>query len=123
MADTLILELPFPVSTNTYWRHNRGVTHISAAGQSFRQSVNVMARGVKAPEGRLQVGVMLYPPDKRKRDIDNFGGKALLDSLVAAKVIVDDSLIDRLVIVRGAIAKGGKCRVYISTIQELTEDF
>jgi crossover junction endodeoxyribonuclease RusA len=123
MAETLILELPFPVSTNTYWRHNRGVTHISNAGKSFRQSVNIMARGVKAPDGRLQVGVMLYPPDKRKRDLDNFGGKSLLDSLVSAKVIVDDSIIDRLVIVRGPIAKGGKCRVYISTVQDLIEEF
>lgn len=118
MAETLILELPFPVSTNTYWRHNRGFTHISKEGKAFRSSVDVLVKGIKAPEGRLFVGVVLYPPDKRKRDLDNFAGKALLDSLVHAKVIEDDSLIDRLLIERGTVVKGGKCRVFISVIQE-----
>jgi crossover junction endodeoxyribonuclease RusA len=120
----LIIDLPFPISTNTYYRHNRGFTHISPKGVAFRQAVEVSARlhGEKAPDGRLQVGVMLYPPDKRKRDIDNYGAKSLLDALTFAGLIEDDSLIDRLVIERGPIVKGGKCRVYISGYME-TNDY
>jgi Holliday junction resolvase RusA-like endonuclease len=32
-------------------------------------------------------------PDKRKRDLDNIAGKAVLDLLVAHKVIADDALV------------------------------
>lgn len=112
----LIIDLPFPNSTNTHWRTARGRHYISPRGVAFRNAVRIAAalHGEKAPSGRLQIGVVLYPPDKRVRDIDNFGGKALLDSLTFAGIIEDDSLIDKLVIERGAIVKGGKCRVYIS---------
>lgn len=112
----LIIDLPFPNSTNTHWKHARGRTYISAQGMAFRQAVAMAAKlhGEKAPDGRLAVGVMLYPPDKRKRDIDNYGAKSLLDALTNSGIIEDDSLIDKLVIERGAIVKGGKCRVFIS---------
>ena len=112
----LVIDLPFPNSTNTHWRTGRGHHYISPKGVAFREAVKLVANihQEKAPEGRLEVSVMLYPPDKRMRDLDNFGGKSLLDSLVHAGIIEDDSLIDKLIIERGAICKGGKCRVYIS---------
>lgn len=112
----LIIDLPFPNSTNTHWRTARGRHYISPQGVAFREAVALAAKlhGEKAPAGRLEVGVMLYPPDRRKRDIDNYGAKSLLDALTHAGIIEDDSLIDRLVIERGAIVKGGKCRVYLS---------
>ena len=112
----LIIELPFPNSTNTHWRHARGRTYVSPKGVEFRNKVAeiIKQRGDKAPAGRLEIGVMLYPPDKRKRDIDNYGAKSLLDALTYSGLIEDDSLIDRLVIERGAIVAGGKCRIYIS---------
>ena len=43
-----------------------------------------------------ELRVNLYPPDNRRRDIDNVL-KALLDSLVHAHVIKDDSQICRLI--------------------------
>ena len=112
----LIIDLPFPNSTNTHWRHARGRTYISPQGVAFREAVALAAKlhNAQPLDGRLEVGVMLYPPDRRKRDIDNYGAKSLLDALTYAGIIEDDSLIDRLVIERGAIHKGGKCRVYIS---------
>lgn len=112
----LILDLPFPNSTNTHWRTAGRRHYVSPKGVNFRNLVRleVQRLDVKAPSGRLNVGVMLYPPDKRKRDIDNFGAKSLLDALTHSGVIEDDSLIDRLVIERGAIVKGGMCRVFIS---------
>jgi crossover junction endodeoxyribonuclease RusA len=123
-GQVLIIDLPFPNSTNTHWRVARGRHYVSPKGVAFRQAVEVSARlhGEKAPDGRLAVGVMLYPPDKRKRDIDNYGAKSLLDALTFAGLIEDDSLIDRLVIERGPIVKGGKCRVYISGYME-TNDY
>lgn len=39
----------------------------------------------------MELSVTLCPPDKRKRDMDNFAGKALLDALTLAGVWADDS--------------------------------
>ncbi len=111
----LIMDLPYPPSANTYWRHARGRHYISPNGLAFRAAVCTAAKlhGLIAPDGRLALAVKLYPPDKRKRDIDNIC-KALLDSLTNSGIIQDDSLIDHLIIERDIIIKGGKCRIYIS---------
>jgi len=60
--------------------------------------------------------VELFPPDRRKRDVDNIL-KALLDALTHAGVYEDDSFIDDLRVVRGAVIKGGYCRVVLSQIE------
>ena len=111
----VIMDLPYPPSGNTYYRHARGRHYISANGLAFRSAVQTAAKlhGLIAPDGRLTLSVTLYPPDKRKRDIDNIC-KALLDSLTHAGIIKDDSLIDELIIQRDNIIKGGKCRIYLS---------
>lgn len=117
----VIMDLPYPPSANTYWRHARGRHYISPNGLAFRAAVQTAAKlyGLIAPAGRLTLSVKLYPPDKRRRDIDNIC-KALLDSLTHANIIDDDSLIDKLIIERDIIVKGGKCRIYIS--QYINED-
>ncbi|NYT67957.1 RusA family crossover junction endodeoxyribonuclease [Pusillimonas noertemannii] len=125
----IILDLPYPPSVNTYWRHatikGQQRVLISEAGRKYRKAVYeavLMAapsqRRVAA--GRLEVGIKAYMPDRRARDLDNLP-KALLDSLTNAGVIADDSLIDRLVIERGPIVKGGKARVYIDAFTEIEE--
>lgn len=43
-------------------------------------------------EGDLQVWLEAYPPDKRRRDIDNLL-KAVFDSLQKSGIILDDSQI------------------------------
>jgi len=47
------------------------------------------------PWKQAWVVITLYPPDGRKRDIDNFGGacKAFLDGITLAGVLTDDSVI------------------------------
>ena len=44
---------------------------------------------------RIRMEVIAYPPDKRRRDLDNLG-KSLLDSLQHAGLYQDDSQIDYL---------------------------
>jgi crossover junction endodeoxyribonuclease RusA len=115
----IILDLDYPPSANTYWRHARGRHYIGEKGLAFRASVIsiVATHKQKAPDGRLELGVMLYPPDRRRRDIDNVC-KALLDSMTYSGLIEDDSLIDKLTIERGAMVKGGKCRIYLSEYKQ-----
>lgn len=116
----LILELPFPPSVNHYWRAvrvgNATRTLISAPGRAFRQEVaqRVMAeRKALGIDSGVAVAVMLHAPDNRRRDLDNFGGKALLDALTHAGVWQDDSQVRRLSMEWGKNIRGGKAVVEI----------
>ncbi len=114
----ITIALPFPPSVNGYWRNINGRTLISVKGRAYKKVVARLVQwnhAAKELQGRLAVLVILHPPDRRKRDIDN-SMKALLDSMQAAGVYLDDSQIDRLVIERGEVKKGGAA---IVTIEEL----
>ncbi|HDR1113655.1 TPA: RusA family crossover junction endodeoxyribonuclease [Pasteurella multocida] len=109
----LILELPFPPTVNTYWRRVGNSTKISEKGRKYSRDVAWLVRGKKFPKDkRACVFIEAFMPDKRERDLDNLF-KALLDSLVKAGVLVDDSIIDELRIVRRKVVKNGLVRVHI----------
>lgn len=117
----ITIALPFPPSVNGYWRNINGRTLISVKGRAYKKVVVRLVQwnhAAKELQGRLAVLVILHPPDRRKRDIDN-SMKALLDSMQAAGVYLDDSQIDRLVIERGEIKKGGAAIVTIKEIDPL----
>ena len=112
--------MPWPPTVNTYWRHRvvgkLATVYVSQEGQAYRKAVNLCLaeHGVKTYEleGDLRVEIEVFPPDKRKRDIDNLL-KSLLDSLTHAKVWKDDNQISDLRIYRNPIIAGMvKVRVY-----------
>lgn len=94
------LILPFPPSVNTYWRHpNKGAfagkSLISAAGRKFQSAacaaiVEQLRRLPKPTSAPASVEIVLFPPDNRIRDLDNYN-KALFDALTHAGVWEDDS--------------------------------
>ena len=92
--------LPFPPSINHYYRHVGNRTLISRKGREFRTHVcGLLAQmgGRKPPrDGRLSVCLDAFPPDRRRRDLDNLQ-KPLLDAMQHGGVYVDDSQIDLLV--------------------------
>jgi crossover junction endodeoxyribonuclease RusA len=99
------LSLPYPPSTNHYWRHDRGVTHVSREGRRFRDLVGLhvyAADSQKTLTGRLIVRVQACAPDRRRRDLDNVL-KALLDALEKSGLYENDSQIDRLIVERAAV--------------------
>ncbi|WP_394026610.1 RusA family crossover junction endodeoxyribonuclease [Desulfovibrio falkowii] len=125
----LTLTLPFPPSVNHYWRHVtlplgkgkkgfRVQTLISADGRKYKESVcqevlrQRIVLGITAP---VMMSVLLCPPDRRRRDVDNYA-KALLDSLVEAKVLKDDSQIRDLRLVWADAMPGGKAVVSIRSM-------
>lgn len=110
------LVLPFPPSVNHYWKACGHRRFISKAGVAFRERVAeaVAENGVKL-EGRLFIFVHLFPPDRRRRDIDNCM-KALFDALCHAGCFDDDEQIDRMSVMRKEIIKGGQCRVVIGQL-------
>lgn len=61
--------------------------------------------------GRL--GKLLCPPNRAKRDQDNFAGKTLLDALTKAGLWGDDSQIKRTVIEWADVVKGGAVLIQV----------
>lgn len=113
----IIVVTPFPPSVNHYYGNGKGGRkYIKAAGVEYRAAVAeyVTRHKLAAPEGRLSVAIDLYPPDRRRRDIDN-SCKAALDALTHAGVYQDDCLIDELRITRKDVAKDGFLRIFISS--------
>lgn len=115
------LTLPYPPSVNKYYRHpTRGALAgrhlISREGRAYRQHVYLLAIRSEPLTGRLDVQINLQPPDRRKRDIDNTQ-KALFDALTHAGIWVDDSQIDRLMVVRLPPTPGGAVRVHIREME------
>lgn len=81
--------------------------------RDYREKVAALVGQATPLEGRLSVKLYAYPPDQRKRDLDNLA-KATFDALQAAGVIKDDSQIDKLYIERRAPVKGGSVLVHIA---------
>lgn len=115
MNDRLVFELPYPPSVNHYWRRVGFRTLISRGGRRYRKDVvALLAAGRAAPlRGRLELVVHVFPPDRRRRDLDNLQ-KAMCDALQHAGVYADDSQIDRIDVRRGTVVPGGKVIVEIS---------
>ncbi|HGJ5860298.1 MAG TPA: RusA family crossover junction endodeoxyribonuclease [Arsenophonus nasoniae] len=110
--------IPFPPSVNHYWYHAKHRHFITAKGRAYREAVIAEIRNKKLCKHlskRLSVEIEVYPPDRRKRDIDNLM-KAPIDALCHGGLIVDDSQIDILRIERKEILKGGKL---VITVWEL----
>ncbi len=98
----ITLQLDYPPSTNTYYRSMRsgpmaGRVIISEKGRNYRKRVQEQVGQVTPLAEKLSVDIVLCPPDRRRRDVDNCL-KALLDSLTHAGVWNDDSQIKKLFI-------------------------
>ena len=113
------LTLPFPPSVNGYWRATNKGMLISARGRVYRSNaIAVVYEQVKRkpkPQpltAELDVHVVLFPPTRGCRDVDNFR-KALFDSLTHAGVWADDSQVKRMTVEWGDLTKDGKVEVRI----------
>ena len=108
------LELPYPPSVNHYYRRVGQRTLISREGRRFRQEVCSLlaAAGVKPITGPLRVEIDVYPPDRRRRDVDNLQ-KGLLDALEHGGLYRNDGQIADLRIIRCECVPGGRTVVRI----------
>jgi len=112
------LELPFPPSINHYYRRVGPRTLISREGRRFRKKVcaTLAFIGVKPMIGQLHMEIELYPPDRRRRDIDN-SQKALLDALQHGGLYADDSQIVKLNTEKRGVVPGGRTIVRLEEVQ------
>lgn len=110
------LELPYPPSVNHLYRHPGPRTLISREGRRYREAVCALLAAARVArfEGPLHIEIELYPPDRRRRDVDN-AQKALLDSLQHGGLYRDDSQIAKLEIERREVVPGGRTIVRIES--------
>ena len=117
----MVIELPWPPSVNHYWRRQGNTYFVSAEGKAYRNELYYRCaryKGLFEPTQRLSVIIEAFPPDRRRRDLDNIL-KSLLDSLQYAGVYADDSQIDALTIKRNPAL----LKKIIVEVTELKRDF
>ena len=130
---TTVLVLPYPPSVNHYKSVGRIVR--TSNGKLYQKRVNsnktlqfyhevwlrIRQEGVISfGKSTISVSVDVYPPDKRRRDIDNLA-KLILDSLQRGGLYDDDYQIARLLVVRRDIIPLGQIIVSISEIENENE--
>lgn len=129
------LNLPWPPSLNHYKKVGKIVK--TKSGKLYQQRKNtchtekfyfdtyILHKQSMPPEWAkfadsatisFEVSVYLYPPDSNRYDLDN-RLKVLLDGLVRAKVIKDDSQIVRLYVEKCNIIQHGQVKVIIQGIE------
>jgi crossover junction endodeoxyribonuclease RusA len=91
--------LPWPPSVNHDYRRVGVKTLISAGGRKFRKDVRLHLFAARVPchGGDLELIIDLYPPDNRRRDVDNCL-KSLLDALQHGLAYHDDYQVKRIVV-------------------------
>lgn len=116
---TIKLTLPYPPTVNHYWGQVGSKKFLGKKGKEFRESVFLCVYAAQQGrlDARLHMEVYLYPPDNRKRDVDNVL-KPLLDALEHAGTYENDSQIDKLCVTRMEVTKGGSCDVVITELNQ-----
>ena len=111
--------LPWPPSVNHYYVRTRRGMAISKAGREYRAIV-----AARVLEGRCDCGLAgdlaieidAYPPDRRRRDLDNIN-KAMWDAIQHAGVYADDSQIKEMRARMLSPIPGGKVDVRLYEIE------
>ena len=114
----ITLRLPWPPTGNLTVRHTKSGAHYrTAASKNYQKAVaaEAMIQGLHRLTplvGRLRVIYHCWPPDARRRDLDNIA-KTLNDALTYAGVWKDDSQIDDLQLSRCRIDPKGAGSVFL----------
>jgi len=113
------LILPFPPTENTYRRFaNRGRFAgpiLSKRARAYKQSVKSCIGDVATITGHVHVEIELHPPDRRRRDLDNYL-KALFDAITEAGVWEDDSQVRDMRVRWADRVTGGKAVIEITEV-------
>lgn len=112
--DILRFSMPYPPSINHYYIHTPTGVKLGAKGQSYRRDAVYILHKFRGycKDKKIAVTINVYPPDKRKRDIDNIL-KCLLDAMEYANVYDNDNQIDMLTVIRRQIVPDGAVQIWI----------
>ena len=96
------IELPWPPSINHYYLRTSTRVILSTKGLMYRREACIACRdyqNIFTKDSKLFLSILAYPPDKRRRDLDNTL-KCQLDALQHAGLYPDDYKIYKLHIER-----------------------
>ncbi len=123
----MIFELytDYPPTVNNYYVKTQRGIYISKKGKEFREKLIKDAleqvANMKALRCRLAVEIVAWPPDNRRRDLDNIK-KSLFDAITHAGLWEDDSLIDQDFTYRGSPVKDGRLYIKVSEAAPLVPE-
>ena len=118
MSEVLSATLPWPPSINHYWAARGRSRFLSPHAQRWHKEAWAILRGTwrgRPMRGEVAVSIVLYPPDRRRRDLDNIL-KAVLDALVHAGVLQDDSQVAELHVVRREARRPGSVEIRVEAL-------
>lgn len=110
--------LPWPPSVNHYWAARGKGRYLSPHARAWHQEAWAILKASwrgKPMRGPVAVLLVLHPPDRRRRDLDNLL-KGLLDALVHAGVLQDDSQVAELHVVRREARRPGSVCVRVERL-------
>jgi crossover junction endodeoxyribonuclease RusA len=106
-----------PPTINHYWNHKGARRFMSDRAIEFRRIIKDKCLDERL-EGFLAIRIEYYPPDKRKRDIDNIL-KPILDALQHAQLFADDYQIQKITALRKTkIVDGGLVLIKVSEYED-----
>lgn len=108
---------PYPPSVNHYWLTRGRYKFLSDKARAFATNVAKLlpAQTTFFGTSLVSLEIAVYPPDKRKRDIDNIL-KPILDALAKAGVYTDDSQVHKILIYKCEPCKNGKIEIKIKKL-------
>lgn len=119
MKADVVLTLPYPPTGNHAWKHTRAGKHyLTAEARGYYELVCHVVRQAGMAmylDGKLIVEADIYPPDNRRRDLDN-AWKVLSDACTKAGVWMDDTQISRLVLERMERVEHGRVLIRVQSV-------
>lgn len=108
--------LPYPPSVNKIWRKSKNGIYLHPSVARFRKEVwALLFHKGKFENAQVRLEVKVSPPDQRRRDLDNIL-KALLDAIMHAGVVNDDSQVCQLYVERLSTKKGGEIEIKLCSM-------
>ena len=103
-------------SVNKYYRSWKGRVLISQDGREFKKQVQVHLDNYEKILGKVELKLILYFKDKRKRDVDNYA-KVLIDCL-KNKLFEDDDMIYKLYMEKHIAYGENKIEIIVTKLDE-----
>lgn len=110
--------LPWPPSVNHYWAARGNSRYLAPRVRAWHKEAWAILKAAwrrKPMRGEVAVLLVLHPPDRRRRDLDNLL-KAVLDALVHAGVLQDDSQVAELHAMRREARRPGSVCVRVEAL-------
>ena len=123
-AGAFSLVLPWPPSMNHVWRVGPRRAYLDQQVQTFRIRALAAVKAARisgtAPSepvaGPVAVMLECFPPDRKRRDLDNLP-KAVFDAMTKARVWNDDSQVQLMLPFWGPRRKGGRIEVSVLPLE------